>query len=151
MEPEKKQKAEQPNGGAEFPKEEDVGPRDWGREILIGLVPGKYSFKKLIYHAGHKGGLQYHHKKDEYGFVVEGQMLVRYDEGDGVLKEKVVNPGEVVHFPQGAVHQEEALTELTVLEVSTPYFNDRVRMEEAYGIESPGGLPSTTIDEVEER
>jgi len=55
------------------------------------------------------------------------------------------------HFPPGAVHQEEAITDCTIIEASTPHFNDRVRVEEKYGVNINGGLPSTTIDEVEER
>jgi hypothetical protein len=38
-----------------------------------------------------------------------------------------------------------------LIEASTPHFNDRVRMEEAYGVESSGGLPSTELSEIIER
>lgn len=55
------------------------------------------------------------------------------------------------HFPPGAVHQEEAVTDCVIIEASTPHFNDRVRVEESYGQIIDGGLQSTTIDEVEER
>jgi hypothetical protein len=49
------------------------------------------------------------------------------------------------------VHQTEAITDVVYIEASTPHFNDRVRVEDKYGVESTGGLPSTTIDEVIER
>lgn len=142
----------QPNGPAQFPTPQSVGERYWGKEEMLFAVPGKYTFKRLTYNKGAKGGLQYHHKKDEGGIVLSGQMLVRYDTGDGTISEKICGPGDVVHFPQGSVHQEEALTDnLVVIEVSTAYMNDRVRVEEAYGLEIPAGtLPSTAEDEVEE-
>ena len=145
-------KPKQPNGPVLFPQPEDMGPRDWGKEEVLFVSPGKYSFKKLTRKKGAKGGLQYHHKKHEGGFVVSGQMLVRYDDGSGKLVERICGPGDVVEIPQGAVHQEEAVTDCVVIEVSTPYFNDRVRVEEQYGLPLPeGGLPSTAEDEVEER
>ena len=134
-----------------FPEPEDMGPRDWGTETLLALVSGRFSLKRLFVKAGSKGGLQYHHKKNECGFLVSGEMIIRFDDGNGVLKERVIRDGDSFHFPPGAVHQEEAITDCTIIEASTPHFNDRVRMEEHYGIASDGGLPSTTIDDVEER
>lgn len=135
----------------EFPAPGEVGARDWGREVLLALVPGKYSLKKLELRAGARGGLQYHHLKDECGYLVSGRLLIRFDDGAGALQERIVNAGETFHFPPGAVHQEEALTDCVIIEASTPHFNDRVRVEADYGLETDGGLPSTTIDEVETR
>lgn len=101
-------------------------------------------------HEGAKGGLQYHHKKDEGGYIVSGRMLVRFDRGDGVLDTRICEAGDVFFFPQGAVHQAEALTNVEYIEVSTPYLNDRVHVEHLYGIEEEaGGLPSTKLEEVE--
>jgi mannose-6-phosphate isomerase len=134
-----------------FPEVEDMGHRDWGTETLLALVPGKFSLKRLFVKAGSKGGLQYHHKKNECGVLVSGQMIIRFDNGDGKLAERVINSGDSFHFPPGAVHQEEAITDCIIIEASTPHFNDRVRMEEEYGLTIDGGLPSTSIDDVEER
>ncbi len=134
-----------------FPKPEDLGPRAWGSETLLALVPQKYSVKRLEIQAGNKGGLQFHRVKDEVAVVVSGQMIVRYDDGTGTIRERIVGPGDVVHFPPGLVHQEEAITDCVLIEASTPHFNDRVRMEETYGVESSGGLPSTELSEIIER
>jgi mannose-6-phosphate isomerase-like protein (cupin superfamily) len=134
-----------------FPKAEDMGHRDWGTETLLALVPGEFSLKRLFVKAGSKGGLQYHHKKNECGFLVSGQMIIRFDTGDGKLTERVINSGDSFHFPPGTVHQEEAVTDCVIIEASTPHFNDRVRMEEKYGMTIDGGLPSTSIDDVEKR
>jgi mannose-6-phosphate isomerase-like protein (cupin superfamily) len=62
-----------------FPKSEDMGARTWGNEILLALVPGKYTVKRLEVRAGEKGGLQYHHLKDEVGVMISGEMIVRID------------------------------------------------------------------------
>ena len=67
----------------EFPNPESVGPRNWGEEILVSLVPEKFMMKKLYINKGSKGGLQYHRLKDEVHIMIKGKMLIRYDDGKG--------------------------------------------------------------------
>lgn len=145
-------KAIQKDVKVEFLDPADVGPRNWGREILLAHVPGLYTLKMLVYNKGAKGGLQAHQIKNECGYILSGKLLLRYDNGKGEIVEKTLGPGEAIHIPPGAVHQEEALENLVIIEASNPVFNDRVRMEEEYGQKIPeGGLPSTTIDQIETR
>lgn len=135
-----------------FFKPKDVGPRNWGREILVAHVRGLYTGKLLLINAGSRGGLQKHHLKNETSYLYSGQMMFYYDPGDGKIRQKKLKAGDSVHIPPGAVHREEAITKCVVFETSNPIFNDRVRMEEKYGEKiPPGGLPSTTIKEVERR
>jgi mannose-6-phosphate isomerase len=134
-----------------FPVAQSVGERPWGTEDLLALVSKQFSVKRLKIKAGNKGGLQYHRFKDEVAIMISGQMLIRYDLGDKVLKEKVVNAGDVVHFPPGLVHQEEAITDCEIIEASSPHFNDRVRVETNYGFGSSQGLPTTLESEIEVR
>ena len=101
--------------------------------------------------AGSKGGLQFHRLKDEVAVLISGEMLIRYDLGDKVLRERIIKAGDVVHFPPGLVHQEEAITDCEIIEASSPHFNDRVRMEEFYGQGQPMGLPSTEENQIETR
>lgn len=125
-----------------FPKAKDLGKRDWGNELLLVLIPKILSLKILKIKKGKKGGLQYHHKKNECGYIISGKLLVRYDK-NGKLVSKILKSGDSFHFPPGAVHQEEALTNCNIIEASTPHFNDRVRVEKKYGLKIKGGLPST--------
>ena len=134
-----------------FPVAQSVGERPWGTEDLLALVSKQFSVKRLKIKAGNKGGLQYHRFKDEVAIMISGQMLIRYDLGDKILQEKIVKAGEVVHFPPGLVHQEEAITDCEIIEASSPHFNDRVRVEENYGFVSPKGLPTTLETEIEIR
>ena len=131
-----------------FPNIKNLGNRDWGEEDLLVLIPKLLSLKRIKIKKGSKGGLQYHHKKNECGYLVSGNLIIRYDEGDGKLKEKILNPGASFHFPPGAVHQEEALSDCIIIEASSPHFNDRVRVEEEYGLSSKDGLPTTLENEV---
>ena len=134
-----------------FPVAHSVGERPWGTEDLIALVSNQFSVKRLKINAGNKGGLQYHRLKDEVAIMISGKMLIRYDLGDKILREKFVEAGDVVHFPPGLVHQEEAITDCEIIEASTPHFNDRVRVEESYGFGTPKGLPTTQIQDIETR
>jgi hypothetical protein len=134
-----------------FPQAQSVGERPWGTEDLLALVSKQFSVKRLKIKAGNKGGLQYHRFKDEVAIMISGQMLIRYDLGDKVLKEKIINAGDVVHFPPGLVHQEEAITDCEIIEASSPHFNDRVRVVEAYVFGKPKGLPTTVANEIELR
>jgi len=133
---------------AQFPKQTSIGERNWGDEILLAASAGNFTFKKLFIKAGSKGGLQYHRMKEEAGYIVSGQLLVRYDDGTGVLSEKILGPGECFLFPKFSVHQEEALEDTVIIEASTPYLNDRVRVEKKYGLEETEGLPTTSESEI---
>lgn len=75
-------------------------------------------------------------------------MVVRYI-GEHGINARVLGPGDSYHFPPGCIHQEEAVTDCTVIEVSTPHANDREGMEEEYGLEVPDeALPSTPMQEI---
>lgn len=134
-----------------FVKAIKLGKRDWGKEILLTLIPKKLTLKILKIKKGKKGGLQYHRKKNECGHILSGKLIIRYDNGKGKLVEKICKKGDNFHFPPYSVHQEEALTDCTIIEASTPYFNDRVRVENKYGIDFSGGLKSTKKSEIKYR
>jgi mannose-6-phosphate isomerase len=131
-----------------FPKKIKIGKRNWGSEELIALISKKISLKLIKIKKGKKGGLQYHHKKEECGYILSGKLLIRFDDGFGKLKQKIIKKGDTFYFPKGSVHQEEAISDVQIIEASTPYFNDRVRVEEKYGLSNNGGLPSTKLQDV---
>jgi len=131
-----------------FPKVKNIGKRDWGKEELLVLISKVLTLKRLLIKKGKKGGLQYHHKKNECGYLIKGKLIVRYDGGDGKLKKKILSAGSCFHFPPGSVHQEEAMTNCEIIEASTPHFNDRVRVEKFYNLPIVGGLPSSSKKQV---
>lgn len=135
----------------QFPSAESVGEREWGEETLLVLSPNKYTMKKLFIRAGSKGGLQYHRRKDEAGLIISGEMILRYENHQSELVEKKIKAGDWFHFPTGCIHQEIAITDVVIIEVSTPHFNDRVRAEHMFGIEESGGLPTTEEHEIQYR
>jgi mannose-6-phosphate isomerase-like protein (cupin superfamily) len=133
-----------------FLKSKNLGYRNWGTETLLALIPKKLSLKILKIKKGKSGGLQYHNKKNECGYILKGKLLIRFDEkkNSGKLKERILKAGDVFHFPPKSVHQEKAITECIIIEASTPHFNDRVRVEKYYGKFEKKGLPSTKISEI---
>lgn len=116
--------------------------RTWGEEIFIAETD-RYLGKILRMKAGTAGGLQYHTEKDETFHLLAGRALVRFDDGHGQLQVVMMLPGESYHIPPGAPHQVEALENCVFLECSTPHYDDRVRVEERYGLKADGGLPTT--------
>lgn len=130
-----------------FFEPEQVGKRDWGEEILVAHSEGKYIGKLIKLNKGHKGGLQYHRLKDESGILISGKMLVRYIENNEVV-EKTVEPYQSWRFAPGVEHQTEAIEDCEYVEFSTPHLNDRVRVEEKYGLEGGCGLPTTQLEDI---
>jgi mannose-6-phosphate isomerase-like protein (cupin superfamily) len=118
--------------------------RVWGDEIIVAETP-TYLGKLLRYTAGTAGGLQYHVEKDETFYLHEGRALVDYDAGDGTLTRVEMVPGMSFHIPPGAVHRFTAVTDCVVFEASTPHYDDRVRMEDHFGVVDGAGrgLPTT--------
>lgn len=53
--------------------------------------------------------------------------------GDTDLELRVLGPGAVEHVVPGVLHRLAALTDVTILEVSTPDLDDVVRLEDRYG------------------
>lgn len=133
---------------AQFPAQKHVGDRDWGEEIMAAVIPQVLTLKILNIKKGHQGGLQYHRLKQEAGVLISGKLLIRFENEHGELEERVVNNGESFFFPKGSVHQEVALEDCKIIEASTPYLNDRVRVEADFGFDSSGGLPTTSLDEI---
>ena len=73
-----------------FPKKKDLGKRNWGKEELLVLIPKVLTLKKLFIKKGRAGGLQYHRKKNECGYLLKGKLMIKYDNGSGKLKKKLL-------------------------------------------------------------
>lgn len=119
-----------------------VGEREWGEEIVIAHTE-HYLGKILNMRAGKAGGLQAHKTKIETFFLYSGSAYVDFDY-HGTLRRMVMSAGMSVHVPPGATHRVTAITDCTFMEVSTPVFNDRIRLESEYGEPEVGGLPTTS-------
>jgi quercetin dioxygenase-like cupin family protein len=131
-----------------FPKSKDLGKRLWGQEILLAFIKNKFTFKLLKLKKNRQGGLQFHRKKNEVGYLLKGKLKLFFSEDGKILKKKILTRGSVFHFPPRSIHQEIALTDCEILEISTPYFNDRVRVEEYFNLKANSGLSTTTLNQI---
>lgn len=101
--------------------------KPWGREIWWAVTP-TYAAKRLEVRAGHALSLQYHERKHETLYFLEGVVRMRLG-----TEEFTVGEGDVAAVPPGTIHRMEAITDAVIFEVSTPELDDVVRLEDRYG------------------
>jgi mannose-6-phosphate isomerase-like protein (cupin superfamily) len=109
--------------------------KPWGSE-LIWAHTEDYAGKILFVRAGQSLSLQFHNRKDESWYILEGRAKLELGKaGEGVLEQEVIGPGEAFRFQPGTVHRISALEDTRILEVSTAQLDDVVRLEDRYGRE----------------
>ena len=113
-----------------------VSPRKvekpWGWE-LVWAEADAYVGKLLFVREGESLSLQYHESKDESWLVQEGRARLELGEVGGDLDAIEISPGSAFRFRPGTVHRVTALEDTLVIEVSTPFLDDVVRLEDRYG------------------
>ena len=102
--------------------------KPWGFEELIELND-KYCLKKLFMKKGNRCSLQYHEKKIETIFVIEGILHIETDKDEIILKR-----GDTITLNPGDIHRMSAIdVDALYLEASTPELEDVIRIEDDYG------------------
>jgi mannose-6-phosphate isomerase len=113
-----------------------VSPRKvdkpWGWE-LVWAEADAYVGKLLFVRAGESLSLQYHETKDESWLVQEGRARLELGEVGDELEAIEISAGSAFRFRPGTVHRVTALEDTLVIEVSTPFLDDVVRLEDRYG------------------
>jgi mannose-6-phosphate isomerase len=108
--------------------------KHWGEERWLVPESSPFGFKLITIHPGKRTSLQYHRRKEEANLILCGEGLLYIAEDVGApLKEQGLAPGHIAHIRPGRVHRIEALTELLLVEVSTPELDDVVRIEDDMG------------------
>jgi mannose-6-phosphate isomerase-like protein (cupin superfamily) len=107
--------------------------KPWGYE-LVWAETDRYVGKILHIAAGQRLSRQYHRRKDETFLVQAGEMDLEI--GDGADRRTIrMRPRDAFHCAPATVHRMIAVTDVDVVEVSTPELDDVVRLEDAYGRE----------------
>ena len=112
-----------------------VVPKPWGREEIFAENE-RYAGKLLYISPGQCLSLQYHERKDETLYVLEGEVILLVDDGaGGPMSEKRLKPGDSYRIPPLMRHRMSAPdgTPCVLVEVSSPELDDVVRLEDAYG------------------
>jgi len=100
--------------------------KPWGSETILECN-GKYVLKKIEMKEGHRCSLQYHEKKKETVYVLEGTIIVILNGKDIMMV-----PGDALTIEPLDIHRMEAINYSVYLEVSTPELDDVVRIEDDY-------------------
>ena len=106
--------------------------KPWGHE-LIWAHTDRYVGKVLHIRAGEALSLQYHREKDETVMVLRGRMRFQVGPAVDKLQDIELGEGESFRIIPGTVHRMIALTDVDILEASTPHLDDVVRLEDRYG------------------
>jgi mannose-6-phosphate isomerase len=108
--------------------------KPWGHE-LIWAITERYVGKILVIEAGNRLSLQRHVVKDESILVRAGRLRLYLEDGEGVVREHELGPGEHRRIPTGRIHRFEAIERCELIEVSTPELDDVIRLEDDFGRE----------------
>lgn len=105
--------------------------KPWGSEELIEFNK-KYMVKKLIMKKGHQCSLQFHKKKIETIYVLEGRLKIFFGKHAKKLKSKIFQKGDAITLIPKIVHRMRAVKKSVYLEASTPEMKDVVRIQDDY-------------------
>jgi mannose-6-phosphate isomerase-like protein (cupin superfamily) len=107
--------------------------KPWGYE-LIWAETDHYVGKLLFVKAGESLSLQFHRQKDESWLVYSGRARIEMAApGEKLPQAEVVGAGAAFRIKPGTVHRVTGLEDTTIIEVSTPFLDDVVRLEDRYG------------------
>ena len=103
--------------------------KPWGKELWLELNE-KYCYKRIHINAGHRTSYQYHLKKLETNYLIEGQAEVWLENEEGVVEKTIMNGGDFFTVVPPRKHRVIALTDIILQEVSTPEVDDVVRIQD---------------------
>jgi mannose-6-phosphate isomerase len=110
--------------------------KPWGSEELLEKND-HYVVKRICMRRGHRCSLQFHEKKQETVYVIQGKLKIVSGPSRQKLSEAVFNAGEHLTLPPRSIHRMEALEDAIYLEASTPELDDVVRIADDYQRTSP--------------
>ena len=107
-------------------------PKPWGQEELLE-INDDYMVKRLTMEQGKRCSLQYHNKKRETIYVLEGKLKIISGNDANNLQERIYSAGEIITIKPGEIHRMEGMTRAVYLEASTPELGDVVRLQDDFG------------------
>lgn len=103
--------------------------KPWGQELILAESE-KYALKRILIRAGESTSLHYHQRRDETLVVESGELLMRFNNPSVAIK---LVPGNAIRIKPGQLHQLVAITDASILEVSTGQLDDVVRVSDPHG------------------
>ncbi|MDR3291894.1 MAG: cupin domain-containing protein [Methanobrevibacter sp.] len=100
--------------------------KPWGYEKVL-IYTDKYLTKELFIKEGYQTSFHYHEKKDETMYIIRGTGYVQFND-----RKEYFGKNDTLRIKPD-VHHSIVATENTVLhEVSTPYLDDTIRVNDSY-------------------
>ena len=106
--------------------------KPWGYELRWAITD-RYLGKVIHVDAGRKLSLQYHVQKDEAILVLRGELDLVLEDGEGELVTHRMGEGMSARVRPGRRHRFVAVTDVDLVEVSSPEIDDVVRISDDYG------------------
>jgi mannose-6-phosphate isomerase-like protein (cupin superfamily) len=100
--------------------------KPWGYERPIAEFQGIH-LKELFLRQGTISSLHYHEEKDEFFYIVKGQVQVLLAD-----KKILLRAGDTLRIPPGQQHRIQPLEDTLILELGTKMFGDVVRIADEY-------------------
>lgn len=105
--------------------------KPWGHEEIL-FTSEKYTVKRLFMKAGHRCSLQYHEKKNETVFILEGELEFTVGPSTDKLEKRVMKAGDYTTIAPGIVHRMGGIKDSYYLEASTSELDDVIRLKDDY-------------------
>jgi mannose-6-phosphate isomerase len=106
--------------------------KPWGHE-LRWAVTERYLGKLIHVESGHALSLQYHVQKDEAILVIRGELDLVLEDDEGRLVTHRMGEGTSARIRPGRRHRFVAVSDVDLVEVSSPEIDDVVRLSDDYG------------------
>ena len=106
--------------------------KPWGYELRWAITD-RYLGKIIHVDAGQQLSLQYHVQKDEAIMVLRGELDLVLEDDEGELLTHRLGEGMSARVRPGRRHRFRAVTDVDLVEVSSPEIDDVVRLSDDYG------------------
>jgi len=103
--------------------------KPWGKEVWLELND-HYCYKRIYINKGYKTSFQYHKKKVETNYIIEGKAEIWLEDEEGKIKKTIMHADDSFTVIPPRKHRVIALTDLVLQEVSTPQVDDVVRIQD---------------------
>jgi mannose-6-phosphate isomerase len=86
--------------------------------------------KKLYITKGTKTSFQYHQKKIETNFLIQGSIEAWFENEIGIIDKKILRVGSIWSIPAGKKHRIITLEDVILIESSSPEVDDVIRVSD---------------------
>ena len=118
----------------------DFRDKYWGH--IQTMLNRTYTGKRLFFKQGKHSSLHFHCNKTETYFIHSGELLVRLRAGRGEDRSFTLHAGDTLFIPPGLMHQDGAIQDTVIIEVSThDEDSDSFIVEDGSTVRMPG-LPA---------